>query len=308
MSVSVDALILRTALANHGACSRAELIEAGVSASALSRRVHQGLLTRFDSNSYIVSGADSGFATLAASLRRFPDGVASDFSAAQLFGLPVQQPERPQVLVPRGGRRRSNAVDVRETLHLPAYDVDQINKMPTTSAARTLCDILPILRGKRRIFILDVALQQDLVSADEVIACSNALARQGRAGTTARRELLDTKLGQIGLSQSVLESHVSSILDDHGITGFVQQFRPPWFDGVSGIVDFAHPESKLIVEADGRTWHRSAEAMQNDRARDRVAAQHGWQVIRVMWADATQRPDEVAGAITTIVRRRSIAA
>lgn len=307
MSISIDALILRTAFANHGACSRAELIKAGVTTSALSRRVHQGMLTRFDSSSYIVAGADSGFAALAASLRRFPDGVASDFSAARLFELPLQQPKNPQVLVPRGGRRRSNAVDVRETLHLPAYDIDEVNGLPTTSAARTLCDILPVLWGKRRILILDVALQRDLVSPDQIIACSNALARQGRAGTVARRELLETKLGQIGLSQSVLESHVVSLLDEYSIAGFVQQFRPPWFDGVSGIVDFAHPESKVIIEADGRTWHASAEAMRNDRARDRIAAQHGWQVIRVMWADVTQRPDEVAGAITTIIRRRDAA-
>ncbi len=48
--------------------------------------------------------------------------------------------------------------------------------------------------------------------------------------------------------------------------------------------------------------------MQNDRARDRIAAQHGWQVIRVMWADVMQRPDEVVGAIRTIIRRRANAA
>lgn len=44
-------------------------------------------------------------------------------------------------------------------------------------------------------------------------------------------------------------------------------------------VDFAFPESRVAVEADGAAYHGS-EHRQRDRQRDWVLRRHGWKVLR----------------------------
>ena len=68
---------------------------------------------------------------------------------------------------------------------------------------------------------------------------------------------------------------MEELLGGVGITSLLRQFRPPWFDGVRGTVDFADPAARVILEVDGRSWHATSQAMADDRRRDRVAAGHG---------------------------------
>lgn len=67
-------------------------------------------------------------------------------------------------------------------------------------------------------------------------------------------------------------------------------------------VDFAFPEVRLAVEADGRAWHDA----RRDAARDRKLRRMGWEVIRftgsrIFW-EATSIAEEVAA---TVANRRS---
>ena len=71
------------------------------------------------------------------------------------------------------------------------------------------------------------------------------------------------------------------------------------------MVDVAEPTSQVIVEADGRRWHATEQAMVDDRRRDRTAAANGWLVLRVMWDDVVERPEAVAAEIEAAVARRS---
>ena len=127
MTLSTDALILRIANDHHGACTRRQLLAAGLSARAINRRVDSGMLKRFGASVYLLSESDNEHIRLAAALLRFSDGVASTFSAACLHALPVAAPRLPEVLVPRGSRRQTPLVNVRESLHLPRFDLSLIH-------------------------------------------------------------------------------------------------------------------------------------------------------------------------------------
>ncbi len=55
----------------------------------------------------------------------------------------------------------------------------------------------------------------------------------------------------------------------------------------------------LILEIDGRSWHAREASMAKDRARDRVAARHGWQTLRILGEEIDDCPDAVIDDVRT---------
>ena len=66
-------------------------------------------------------------------------------------------------------------------------------------------------------------------------------------------------------------------------------------------VDFAWPESRLIVELDGRRFHDNAFAFERDRRRDRRLALGGWRVIRATWLQVVREEVELAATVRTLL-------
>ncbi len=106
---------------------------------------------------------------------------------------------------------------------------------------------------------------------------------------------------------SLLERRAGELLRSNGIEGWVPQYRPPWYDGLRGVVDLAWPEDRMVVELDGRRWHATTQAQAEDRRRDRAAAAHGRFVLRFGWQEVMRRPGLVVGECRTVLegRRRS---
>lgn len=77
----------------------------------------------------------------------------------------------------------------------------------------------------------------------------------------------------------------------------VPQFTHPGRNPARGCVDFAYPDAKLIVEADGRRWHQRIADLKRDRARDTEAARAGWLTMRFMWEELKGDPDDVGAAV-----------
>jgi very-short-patch-repair endonuclease len=65
----------------------------------------------------------------------------------------------------------------------------------------------------------------------------------------------------------------------------VSQHPLPGRAHVVGLVDGVVIASKLVLEADSRTWHGRLQAMANDRARDREAARLGWLPMRFLYEE-----------------------
>jgi very-short-patch-repair endonuclease len=60
----------------------------------------------------------------------------------------------------------------------------------------------------------------------------------------------------------------------------VRQFSLPGRGDITGFVDAAFIEAKLILEADGRRWHDRVANQRHDRHRVNAAARVGWQTLR----------------------------
>ncbi len=246
---------------------------------------------------------------LAAALLLTPAGVASHRTAARLHGMPVSDRGVVEISAPKGRISPTLIAVVHETRSMPTEDVVEIDGLRVTSPARTLCDLATSISAKHLTHAVQTQLVKGSPSARELVACHRALARKGRTGTVMMREILLTQLDDQPFPQSELELRALTAFVEHGITYLQRQFAPPWYDGVEGIVDFADPVGRTILEADGRHFHTVDQDRLKDRERDRLAARHGWLVIRIGWQEVVERTAATMYEIGEILEsRRNLAA
>jgi very-short-patch-repair endonuclease len=306
MAVDYTQRILAVAARSGGVCTRQALLDAGVGGGVIDRRLASGLLVRVRTGVYEAPLVVDDLTPIRRALAAVPRAVASRQTAAGLHRFPIGDGGLVHITAPNGAGRRLSGMVVHETRLM--YDDDIVEVRPglrATSPARTLFDLARPLSEVRLREVVRTQLTHERPTAVELQVCIASLARRGVPGLRKlRRVLASLALDVDPLPQSELEDRVWIGLQRHGMWGFRRQVRPPWFDGRRGIVDFAHEEAKVIIEADGRRWHAAEKAMAVDRQRDRVAVEHGWVVVRVMWHEIVHRPELVFGELQRIVNRR----
>lgn len=308
MAGRVDRTILAVAARADGVCTRAELVLAGVPEATIGNRIRAGFLARVASGVYEVPalvGPGTGYHRAA---KAHPRGAISHLTAARLWGMaiaPADPGEPIVVTVPLGTSVRTSVagVVVRSTRRWIADDLGRPQPgLVATSPARTIVDLAGTPTTDRRLaHLLQTEVVAGRVTLAGVGACLNRVGGRGVAGAGRLTRLLTELDDGQPIAESELERRLAPLVDG---TRFRRQFRPPWYDGVRGVVDLADPASRVVVEADGRRWHTTAQAMADDRRRDRTAAVNGWVVIRVTWGDVVDRPDAIAAEIeATVVGR-----
>lgn len=72
-------------------------------------------------------------------------------------------------------------------------------------------------------------------------------------------------------------------------------------DGEPAIrVDFAWPERRLAVEADGRETHLTHQAFERDRRRDQRVTAAGWRIVRTTWRQIRVTPAQLQQTLRTL--------
>nr|WHW29265.1 hypothetical protein [uncultured bacterium] len=308
MTKNIDYEIIKAATANGGAITLQTLNGAGVSATSIRRRVRAGQLFSPFKGVYIVRALQSSESMLFAASLAYPAGAVCRFSAATRLGFDVTVPSRPEIVVGQGSALKSRGIQFRETRSLPEVDVVVHDGLRTTSPARTLCDISGRVRPGRLRHMLETQLTRAAPDADDLVACVRSRRRRGVEGVGHLAEMLAFVLDDEPVAESILEMRLYEGLTSVGLTNLIRQFRPEWYDGIRGIVDFADPAGRTIIEADGRRFRQVTQAHDNDRRRDRKAAAHGYVVLRVGFQELTNRRESVLAEISDVVtsRRRAL--
>ena len=298
--------ILTIAARTSGIVTRETLLEVGVARSTIARRLADGTLTRVCEGVYEAPLLVDEATPLVRAVTAVPNSALSRRTAATIHGFPLAASLGVQVTAPKGVSWTLPGTTVHESRELGEVDlVSSPDGLPVTSPARTLVDLAAELGPQRLRHVVTTQVAQGSPTTDELVACFGRLARRGRAGVRILRPIIDDLAAGTGpVPQSALEARVWTGLRRNGVAGFIPEFCPPWFDGRRGVVDFAHPRARLILEADGRRWHARHQAMADDRRRDRVAAANGWVVVRVMWEDVVDEGASVFDEITRILAAR----
>ena len=307
MTVDTTQRIITVAAANAGVCTRRALLARSVSDAAVDRHLSTGMLQTIRSGVYVVTALSGPRTDYHLAVANLPRAAISHMSAGRLHELPVPVDQTTvEVTVPfdDGGRRFGGVTVHRTRLPLTVDVISLDDGLPITSLARTVFDLASCLRPNRLEHVIQTAMIHRGLTADAFWACYQPLARYGVRGPRALRRIMTKLLDDQPTPQSRLEAMTDRLLVRHGVWGFRRQYRPPWYDGVRGVVDFAHPQARVVLEADGRSWHATTQAMAEDRRRDRLAAAHGWTVLRIVASELAVRPDSTIGEIRSVVATR----
>lgn len=292
-----ETMVLARASSNGGVFYRDEAIALGMSARTINRRVADGRFLKVGAGVLALPGIVHNSESLLRAATVALDSVASHQSAGRLHGLRGLDETVVAVSVPIRRSNRFLSVTVHQLTDLTVDEVTNIRGIAVTDPTRTVIDLSAVLNERELTDVVDQTVRMKLSSYESISIRLESLARRGKPGVVRLRSILGRRVDGQEKNESTLESRLIAILAGAGLPAPVVQFRPPWLRQVSGRVDLAYPEARLIVEGDSRRWHDSPEAFQLDRRRDNLAQLAGWRILRFTWVDITRHPDYVARTI-----------
>ncbi len=292
-----DERLRRTAAANHGVLSRADVRDAGLTDRQLRIRVDSGQLHRKTAKVFVAAGTPSTpqqrllVATLAL------DAAACDASASWLHGLRDSPPLRPHVVRrTRSGARSGDAV-LHRRADLLASDLVRVQGIRTTNATRTLLDMAATIDDAPLKALIAEAIRRGLTHQDRLIARHLMMPGTGRQGSTRARRVLRQLDADLALLDSDLEHRLLRLITDHGLPRPVPQFCVE-VEGSHYRIDFAYPDRCIAIEGDGFRFHSDPVSFEHDRARQNQLVLSGWRVLRFTWRQICAEPDRVAAQIS----------
>jgi very-short-patch-repair endonuclease len=241
---------------------------------------------------------------LAAVLAAGEGAVASHMSAAVLWRLDVTAPPAAEVEVTVRRPRHPRAVPgiLHRTLDLGPADVEPRQRIPRTTAARTLLDIAARLAPSELEAALDDAERRGLVWRPHLRWRSEELRRRGRAGVSALEDLLDRTEGR-PLGDSWLEQSAIRHVLGAGLPAPRVQVKRRISGGGIARVDLFWDDAKLAVELAGHRTHSTRRQRQSDAERAARLGLDGWTVVEFTYEDVVERPEYVLEMIRAYLRR-----
>jgi hypothetical protein len=278
---SVDEIIAAIAAPQHGLITFLQLLAAGLTDSAITKRVGRGVLHRVHRGVYAVGvAALSGEARWHAATLAAGDGTALGLlSAAALHEISRFHSPLVAVLSPR--LRLLEGVRVHRYRSLDPRDVTTRKGIPVTTVHRTQVDLTDVLTPHQLTNVIyqaafkgrwvEPATRDSMARANgrrnlHVLDKAIALYKSGSAGTRS------------GAEDAFLRLDLPEPLVNTDLHGFE--------------VDFQWPDLKLAVEIDGphhgRPHDRGADVRQ-----DRALQAAGYETLRFTDEDVYQRPERV---------------
>lgn len=296
----IDRAVVAVATAQYSVIKLAQLVSLGLSPTAVRSRVAAGRLFRRHRGVFVVGRADLSLKGkwLAAVFACGDGALLSHVSAAALRELLPARAGLPHVLVSRRGGRGHTGIKVHRSYLLEAADRTIVDGIPCTSVARTLLDIA----ATEPAWVLHKAMNQAVIDRElDISEVQELLGRVGRhQGAGRLRAAIGNKEIGSDRTKSALERRFLSLLRKAGLPyPAINEWMP--IDGEEMQCDFVWHAQRVVVEVDGWKTHRTQEAYENDRRRDRLLRLAGWTVLRFTWADVVERPAEAIADLRKVL-------
>jgi very-short-patch-repair endonuclease len=264
----VQRTVWSVAREQHHAIATWQLHELGLDDDAVRHRVRIGRLFRIHQGIYAVGRREltREGRWMADVLACGEDAALSDDSAANLYDIDKQEPPRTHVSIPLGRRCSRDGIVIHRRKEL---DTTTQRGIPTTTVAQTLIDVARTWPQSRVEAAINEADKRDLIHPEALRAEAEKAGRQG----AVLRRILDRQT--FCLTESELERRLLRIARVASLP------KPETNIYVSGYkVDAYWPEFRLVVEADGGRFHRTASQQTRDRRRDQAHLASGLTPVR----------------------------
>ncbi|MGH2785186.1 MAG: type IV toxin-antitoxin system AbiEi family antitoxin [Actinomycetota bacterium] len=294
-----DERAARLAGAQQGVIARVQAARLGATKDVIRHRLRTGRWIPISRVVFRLAGSPSSWRqSLMAAVLAWGDGaVVSHLAAAALWCLAEFDPGPVELTVPRS-RRRAGPGNIHRH-PLSKADVTSIEGIPVTTPARTLIDLTSVAPREAVEEALDDALRRGMVSLPHLRRRLAAVGRPGRKGVAMMRQLLDERDPSAAVPDSVFERRLLRLLQRGSLPSPALQYGIHDERGLVGTLDFAYPDVRLAIEADGHRWHSGRIRWDHDRERRNRLTLLGWRVIHVTWTDLTRRPAVTVRLIAT---------
>ena len=291
------------AIRQHGVITLAQLVELGLSASAVRSRVAAGRLHRVHTGVFAVGHAPltrDGH-QMAAVLACGAGAALSHRSAAAKLGLRPTDRSAIDVTSPGRTGRARRGIDSHSGATLAPDDVEEVDGIRCTNVPRTLLDLAEVV-GQRQ--LERACAQAEVLQRFDLHALEDVLARaNGRHGAATLRAVLAGHAIAATITRSELEERFLALCRTGGLP---QPEVNAWvaLDGGGGCeADFLWRAQRLVVETDGRGFHLTRHAFERDRLRDQRLVLAGWRVVRFTWRQVAGDPSTVHATISGLLAR-----
>jgi very-short-patch-repair endonuclease len=184
-------------------------------------------------------------------------------------------------------------------------DRDLVHGIPVTSAARTLIDLAGVVDRDVLERAVESGLRMRLTTCAFVEWRLDDLGGAGRAGAAELRRLLKERGRGAAALESALEARVWRVIASSDLPRPLRQYEVLLGD-VTVRLDFAWPDARVAVEADGYAFHRGRRAFVKDRVRMARLVAAGWRVIPVTWDEARDAPGVLVGNVRAAITLASM--
>lgn len=279
----------RIASRQHGVVTARQLLDADLSRETIARWVAKGLLHREFRGVYRLGhrAASTDARYLAAVLACGPGAALSGLAAAHHYGLCHARPPRIEVAVP-ADRRHPGIVTRRRAL-TPRL-VTRWGGIPILTVPALVVELAARLSLDDLAGVAHVADVRHHVRPEPILRMA-----AGRPGAWKVRAVLD---GDHHLVLSRLETRFLALLRGHGLPLPVTNRRRG-----AHYVDCRWPGHRLTVELDSFRFHRTRQAWEQDRERERAARARGDEFRRYTWRDVVEDPASTVRDIDPLLAR-----
>jgi very-short-patch-repair endonuclease len=298
---SADVRIDAVAQRQRGRATREQLLIAGVSPSAIDRRLRNGRLRRLHHSVYgVPHTSDLPLAAETGALLACGEGaVLSYHSAATLWGLRPGEARPVHVTIPAARTGPAPlGVKLHHSRNITPADIRIRDGLPVTSPARTLLDVAATLPDRDFERLLDEALfVRRIVTLREISALLKRAGKHPGRARLARVARSHTRSTETG---SRVAEKLYGLIRAAGLPE--PQLEVPMLEYR---LDLFWPELNLAIEVDSYGTHGSPARFEADRRRDaRLLTEKGIVVIRLTKDMIEHRPLEAVGLVARAIGQR----
>lgn len=291
----VDVAVASVAVRQHGNVTRAQLLALGLTDDGIAHRVQRGRLFRIHQGVFSVGRIPhTPLERASAAVLACGDGaLLSHAGALALWGLTNAWPHPFEVTVTQGKRVPAGIV-VHRCRGLTRADIANQLGIRATSLARTLLDCAPGTDPQRITRLVNDALLSPYLTESQL---GSAVARFARhPGAALIRPLITDSPG---VTKSELEDCFLEFCATYGLPRPLVNVRVAGHE-----VDALFVAERVIVELDGRRYHRSDSTFETDRDRDADTLQAGYPTVRITHRRLTTEPAREAARLHSILEQR----
>ena len=290
----VEAAVAAQAERQYGLINRTQAATCGMSEYAMTRRVMNGDWITVFPGVYRLPGAPPSKrqTTMAATL--WSGGTISHNTAGKLLRLDDVRRDGLHLIVdPKSGFEHPDLHIHRSSV--PDIDKKFVDRIPCTSATRTVIDLAPYLDEEALEAAFESGRRMGLTTVTLLQRRAAELVGRGRPGSAQVRKLLSVVESRA--TESRLEVKLARLLRTSGLPKPVRQYRVGEYR-----LDLAWPWLWIAAECDGFERHGARLAWKRDRARVAAIEHAGWRIVHFTWDDITQRPAQSLDRVALALR------